>query len=480
MALFGKVYYTGLLVPFLLAVALGSLRNRLSAALHDLFQGINVSLFVCLASAMAFQLYLLGPQDALLSQVSVSKMRFDGRPANDIVLKKRQQGITAYPAPLPAATLESDRPSALGHINVRPGLSVLGLSGVANATTVYCSEVGPYLIYDSDEYGFSNPRQIWSQEMRLVFVGDSFTHGACVAPKDHFVSIVRDRFPGTFNLGMRGNGPLLELATLKEFVRDTNPEYIFWMYYEGNDLDELARESMDAIAISYLRPDFHLDYKKNFRKIDAGLAATFDGLLSRGEKAGAQANLLEAPDTGDQHEVSNPGGWGMGQVARLSDFLTFGELLSFARKTLCAAILDEYAGPCKSLPSARKSAMFRLVMASAKAFADQRGAKLVFVNLPSLSGSGLAHDKRTRMIQLVLKTLDIDNLDIRSLAAKWELGVEDGEIFAFGTAGGHYNRLGYGLVGCAILNYMSKHSDNIEPPTAAINCSDFVRQSSDM
>ena len=88
-------------------------------------------------------------------------------------------------------------------------------------------------------------------------------------------------------------------------------------------------------------------------------------------------------------------------------------------------------------------------MASAKTFADSREAKLVFVNLPCLSGPEIARKKRADMIHRTLEKLNIDALNIRSLADKWGVGVEDGEILAFGFSGGHYNRLGYGLVGCA-------------------------------
>ncbi len=473
MALFGKIYYIGLSVPFLLTVTLWLLRYRLDNPFGELFQGINVSLFVSFTSITVFQLYLIIPQNFFFNSNSLVARSFDERSTSEVVLKMRQQGIMAYPAPLPAATLEGNSPSTLGHIKLQDR-SLLGLSGVSNSTTVYCSEAGPYLIYDSDEYGFANPKQIWSQKMELVFVGDSFTHGACVAVENHFTSIVREYFPGTFNLGMRGNGPLLELATLKEFVKDSNPKYIFWMYFDGNDLKELTRESMDPIAIKYLLSNFNLDYKNNIKKIDKKLAAALNGLLGRSEAPPLGIKGIAIQERKQQQASSLPD-WKIDWLTRLSDFFTFGDFITFGRTTLCASVLDEFSGPCKNLQITKNISMFRNVLTSAKRFADLRGAKLVFVSLPKLRKSKFAEKKRMSMVRGILNKLNIDELDFRSVADQWGFGVDDGEIFAFGKLGGHYNELGYGLVGCAVLNYISKDSENFDRPSTVIDCSEFVR-----
>ena len=67
-------------------------------------------------------------------------------------------------------------------------------------------------------------------------VGDSFTHGACVPSEDNFVGVIRADHPATANLGMDSNGPLLMLASLKEYALRFRPKTVLWFYFEGNDL----------------------------------------------------------------------------------------------------------------------------------------------------------------------------------------------------------------------------------------------------
>ena len=60
------------------------------------------------------------------------------------------------------------------------------LSGVSNIKTILCNESGEYAYFDSDKYGFNNKNQIYdSNKIDSVLLGDSFTMGACVDPKDN-------------------------------------------------------------------------------------------------------------------------------------------------------------------------------------------------------------------------------------------------------------------------------------------------------
>ena len=57
---------------------------------------------------------------------------------------------------------------------------------------------------------------------------------------------------GVLNLGQGGNGPLIEYATLREYLPLTKTERVLWIYYEGNDLLELSRELNNKILLKYL------------------------------------------------------------------------------------------------------------------------------------------------------------------------------------------------------------------------------------
>ena len=65
-----------------------------------------------------------------------------------------------------------------------------------------------------------------------------------------FVALIRDRHPGTVNLGIGGNGPLMMLAGLKEYLAALRPRVVLWFYFEGNDVTkDLFRERRSALLI---------------------------------------------------------------------------------------------------------------------------------------------------------------------------------------------------------------------------------------
>jgi len=144
------------------------------------------------------------------------------------------------------------------------------LSGVSNSSTVFCNENGYYSIANSDRYGFNNPDDEWnSNEFEFVFLGDSFTYGACVNRPNDIPSVVRDiSNKPTLNLAYGGNGPLIEYAVLREYLPKKTKNIIF-MYYEGNDLLNLNKELNNEILIKYLNDKkFNQNLKSLQNEID--------------------------------------------------------------------------------------------------------------------------------------------------------------------------------------------------------------------
>ena len=126
------------------------------------------------------------------------------------------------------------------------------LAGVSNSQTVFCNENGYYSVTNSDRYGFNNPAKEWdSDEFEFVFVGDSMTHGYCVNRPNDIPSVVR-KLSGksTLNLGYGRNGPLIEYATLREYL-PKNTKNIIFMFYAGNDLGNLESELKNKILTNY-------------------------------------------------------------------------------------------------------------------------------------------------------------------------------------------------------------------------------------
>ena len=147
---------------------------------------------------------------------------------------------------------------------------IFPLSGLSNKKSIHCNENGYYSIYSSDRYGFNNPNEEWDKKnLDYLIVGDSFVHGACVNRPNDISSVLRSLSGNSaLNLGISGNGPLTEYATLREYIKP-NIKKIIWIYYEGYDLQDLIFERNNFIFKKYLKDKkFSQDLKKNNKKKD--------------------------------------------------------------------------------------------------------------------------------------------------------------------------------------------------------------------
>ena len=141
--------------------------------------------------------------------------------------------------------------------------SIFPLAGISNSKTIYCNENGNYSIYQSDRYGFNNPDWEWDKKkIEYLLVGDSYAHGACVNRPNDISSVLRNLSnKSVLNLGQGGNGPLIEYATLREYL-NTNVKKVLWIYYEGNDLINLINEKDNKFLINYLND---LNFTQNLK-----------------------------------------------------------------------------------------------------------------------------------------------------------------------------------------------------------------------
>jgi lysophospholipase L1-like esterase len=173
-------------------------------------------------------------------------------------------------------------------INFSPSLfldknySFFPLSGLSNSETIMCNENGYYSIYQSDRYGFNNPDNEWDKkEIDYLLVGDSFTLGECVNRPNDISSVLRNLSnKSVLNLGVSGNGPLIEYATLREYL-DTNVKKVLWIYYDGNDLINLETEKTNDILINYLKD---LNFSQNLKFKQNDIDTLLSNLIEEREK----------------------------------------------------------------------------------------------------------------------------------------------------------------------------------------------------
>jgi hypothetical protein len=255
----------------LAALLLAGLRLRSVRRIQLVLMGL--SLGVSLYAAELF-LYAVGsgapthllPIDSTMSHEVRDKARtfakrfgvdYDTRTRLEFITDLRSRGAQAVLTAAPDWFFASDDAGGMKSTLSVDGVELQPLGGVARMLTVHCNESGPWVTFQSDEHGFRNPPGLWqSGPLDIAAVGDSYTEGECVPPGKEFVALIREQYPRTLNLGMRGSGPLLELGQIKEYLPALTPKIVLWFYYEGNDLIDLNIEKRSKLLRRYLENGF--------------------------------------------------------------------------------------------------------------------------------------------------------------------------------------------------------------------------------
>ena len=158
---------------------------------------------------------------------------------------------------------------------------LLPLAGVANATVAMCRDGDRvWQPFQADEHGFPNPAGLWqSDEVRVLSVGDSHVQGWCVPPAQSFMGLIAAAHPRTVNLGVGGNGPLANLALLREYGAVLRPKTVLWMFSLATDVSDLDRERRTPILSGYMAAGYTQDLVTRQDEIDRALKG-YEALVS--------------------------------------------------------------------------------------------------------------------------------------------------------------------------------------------------------
>lgn len=187
--------------------------------------------------------------------LKLGKPEFDTRQRNKVYydLKKYNKYITLafYPE----------------YFVYKKNIKFLPLSGKSNSETILCNESGNWITYESDKYGFRNLNEDWEKKYIDIFiVGDSFAQGFCVEDDFHIATQLKKiTKKNVINVGYGSNGPLLEYASVIEYL-PKNTKNLLWLYYEENDLENLNIELKNNILQKYLNDRTFSQNLKNKQK----------------------------------------------------------------------------------------------------------------------------------------------------------------------------------------------------------------------
>ena len=337
---------------------------------------------------------------------------FDKRSKIEVIYDLRKKNIKAYPS-IHAGFLQTDIP---GEILLQNNLYPLG--GISNVTTVMCNESGFYSIYLSDQFGFNNDNDFYQKNNKIMIVGDSMVHGQCVHPGDDIAGYLRSKGFNAFSFGISSNGPLVELATIREYAKYLKPKIILW-FYHPNDFYDLHREIKTPILKNYLREDFHQDLINKQKNIDDFLKKiTEEGFIKGKEEENKKKNNVN-----------------FSFLRNIRNYLTLHNLRFFLNISSATSDYDK----------------FEQIMFLTKKEVDKINATLYFVYLPDMRE--LKISKKNTQLNNILNKLDIESLNFTKILKE----TDDPLSFFPWRRMIHFNKEGYALMGDTIIdNFLEK------------------------
>ena len=154
----------------------------------------------------------------------------------------------------------------------KKNLSIYPVGGISKKKIKFLNQENlSFSFRENDRFGFNNEDKLWNLEkINSVFIGDSFTYGADVNYFESFVELYKKNVEATINLGCGGNGPIIEYATFVEYVINLNlkPDYLFWVYYPGNDLTKDLISEHSSFYANYLKKEFNQNLKSKQTEIN--------------------------------------------------------------------------------------------------------------------------------------------------------------------------------------------------------------------
>ena len=96
------------------------------------------------------------------------------------------------------------------------------------------------MVLKPDIYGFRENNKLLYKKTDIILLGDSFTYSACVnKPYDLKSQLEKIINKKVLNLSISGTGPIEQLKIIKQHTLTTEFDYFIWVFYEGNDHNQL-------------------------------------------------------------------------------------------------------------------------------------------------------------------------------------------------------------------------------------------------
>ena len=321
---------------------------------------------------------------------------------------------------------------------------IFSLSGLQNSKILMCNESGYWAKYYSDRYGFNNPDNVWERKnIDIVFIGDSFTKGECVNQGNEITSQLRKlQNLNIINLGWQGTGPLRQFATYREFIKDKQTKYIFWVYFEENDLDDLLQERNNKILMEYFN---NASFNQNLMSADIK-KKVFNLILNKHDEFMKK-----------EFEIND-------NIKRYTNLINYIKLYKTRQIILGNLHKKFFENKNNLLIKNYKDENLDFYFKLFDKFSDElsKKTKIVLVYLPKEKyGFTSGFDRSSKIKRTILSELEKRNIDIIDIDTKIKDNFfNPGDLYPKQHVGMHFNEKGYKFVAEKINEYLIKDIKN--------------------
>ena len=421
---FNQIAFLGLPVA-LVILAFFALRSRVEAKANILLLLISVvfSVYLSEVALKTFSYLSYSPSPGKDHALKVGRA-YDERSKIEVLDDLKKTDPHAVPSAAPFNWRNEPFLRADGSFSIFP------LTGVAKRLSVMCNESGKWTIFRSDRYGYRNDDSVWDSKVQIALVGDSFTFGSCVDEEFTSISYIKRSYPATANFGLVGHGPLLMLATIKEYIARFQPKVVFWVYYAGNDFpSDLFAEANHPVLPSYLETGFTQNLWERQDEAQS-FVKQFVEKVAASERAQKNQGVKRPPFVGSWREIAFLG--------------SIRDLLGLGRQ--------------RELPNYE---LFKQVLAEARSTVNAWGGTLVFVYQ---GGWGQVTEKETSLsaeVRIeVLKIVSELGIDLVDTLPEMLNTPERETLFAFPSS--HYGDKGYKIVGELMKQWLDKNRSKLD------------------
>ena len=397
----------------------------------------NIFIISCFVSLLLIEIFFQLSSKIILNDISIRSeqarklgIKFDKRSKFEFYQDYKKIDADAVPSIPPNDFF-------LNYREYKNKNDLYAISGVSKKNTVFCNEGGTRTVYLSDRYGFRNRDKFWEDEkIDIVLLGDSLAQGACVSDRDTIHErIIHYTGKSFLNLGYQGHGPLMQLASLKEYASTKKPKKVIWFYSETNDIDNLIYEYEWKIFYNYLYDD---NYSQNLlikqQQIDNDHTEIFKSIYSDRKLA-------------DRQKVTKKKLNIFSEIKSVLKFYKIRNFVSYFIPRRYSLILHGYS-PINTFK------IYEQIIDKAVEITESWGGNFYFVYYPHASRyfDSIIHPYHLRKYEYVKKIISNKNVKVIDLKKEVFEKYKDTKGLYPLRMSGHPNEKGYDLV----AEYISK------------------------